>query len=77
MFLGQLAAIEDHSEAPVDDLAPTHATSVVNGYPGRAPEAVPDHIVYGHVGCKSAAVIDVARFPVRRVGAADVMVIPP
>src|SRR5690606_35359561 len=73
---GILASVQYQAEAPVDELAPSHAPSAVDGYPTGSPEAVPDHIVDGHVRGEFAAVIYVAGLPIGGIGPAHLVVVP-
>ena len=73
--LGVLCAVEHHAKAAVDDLAPADATAVVQRNPRRATEAVAAEVLDSHVGSERRAVVDVGGLAVRRVRAADVVVV--
>ena len=47
-----LGAIDYHTEATVDDLAPAYTTTVVDAHPRGATEGVADDVLYGHVGAE-------------------------
>src|SRR5690606_1416876 len=75
-FAGLLAAIEQQAEATVDDLAPAHPATIVDGYPGGTTETVADQIVDRHVGGVVTTVINIAGFPKGLICAAHIMVVP-
>src|SRR5690606_7762447 len=73
---GILASVQHQAEPPVDDLAPSHTAPILYGYPGGAPETVPDHIVEGHVRGEFAAVMDVAGLPIGGIGPVHLVMVP-
>ncbi len=73
---GFRAAVKDKAETPVDHFTPADPSAIVNGYPGGSPETVPDNIVYGHVGRKPAAVVNIAGLPEWTVRPTYIVVIP-
>ena len=64
-----IGAVNHHSEAAIDDLAPADPAAIVDRYPRCTTETVPYDVLDGHVGSKLGAVVNVRSLPERGIGA--------
>ena len=69
------AAVEYHTEAPIDDFAPTDAATVVQRNPSGTAEGIADNVLHGHIGRETAAVVDIGRFAERRIGTRHIVMV--
>ena len=76
MLGGIFGTVYDHSEASVDHLAPSDASSVVDGDPCGSSEGVADDILDSHIGREPRPIVDVGRLPEWGISSGDVMMIP-
>ena len=70
-----LGAIDYHTEATVDDLAPAYTATVVDAHPRSATEGVADDVLYGHVGAELRTIVDIGGLAEGRVGTGDIVVV--
>ena len=75
MPVAVLTTIDDHTEATIDDLAPSYSTTIVQGHPCGTAEGIANDILHSHVGTELRTIVDVAGLTEWRVGARDIMMV--
>mmetsp|Transcript_47173 Transcript_47173/g.118812 ORF Transcript_47173/g.118812 Transcript_47173/m.118812 type:complete len:387 (-) Transcript_47173:1279-2439(-) len=74
-LLRLLGAVQHKPKPTVGGLAPPRAAPVVQRNPRGTPETIPYKVLHSHVGTEHGSIVDVAGFPPRTVGPADVVVV--